>query len=94
MLGALEGPIILATPVAANDTLVLSQATRGLYVGVSGNINVRFATAVANTNYPSSNNNYKVSTIFYNVQAGATLPIRVDMVYATGTTANSILSLV
>ena len=94
MISAQNGSYILATPVAPNDTIVLAQATRGLYIGVAGNINVRFATAVANTNYPSSNNNYKTTAVFYNVPVGTTLPIRVDMVYATGTTANSILSLV
>lgn len=60
--------------------------TRGLYVGVSGNITVRMADFLNDAN-PAYDN-----VLFANVPVGI-LPIQVDIVYAAGTSATSIVAL-
>jgi hypothetical protein len=67
-----------AAAVTANDTTVLP-LTRGVYVGGTGDLAVRM----------SSGN----SVTFKSVPAGALLPIRVDQVKATGTTATNIVAI-
>lgn len=69
--------------VTSNNTTVFSQPTRALYVGVGGNI------AVTMVGYNNSN----TALTFVGVQAGTVLPIRVQQVKRTGTTANSIIGM-
>lgn len=65
--------------VTPSDSATLIKHSRGIYVGVTGNLAVR---SVRGT-----------SVTFTAVPAGALLPIRVDQVLATGTTATSIVAL-
>jgi hypothetical protein len=69
--------------VTSNNTLVFSQPTRALYVGVAGNI------AVTMVGYNNSN----TALTFVGVQAGTILPVRVQQVKRTGTSANSIIGM-
>ena len=64
--------------ITPSDSTVFSQ-TRGLYIGGGGNLKVRSLLGQTVT--------------FTNVQAGSILPIQVDMVYSTDTTASGIVSL-
>lgn len=74
-----------AFAVTPNDATVIP-VTRGLYVGVSGNITVRMADYINDQN-PAYDN-----VLFANVPVGV-LPIQVDRVYAAGTSATSIVAL-
>jgi hypothetical protein len=65
--------------VVPTDGLDLAQVTRAVYVGGAGNLTVRMADGAALT--------------FTAVPVGSLLPIRVDQVQATGTTATNILAL-
>jgi hypothetical protein len=68
-----------ATAVTPNDTTNLSGgATKGLYVGVTGNVVVTMADGTDAT--------------FTNLSSGAIHPISVLKVKATGTTATNILA--
>jgi hypothetical protein len=69
--------------VTPSDSTVFSQPTRGLYVGVAGNISVTML----------GYNNSNTALTFTGVQAGTILPIRVIQVKATSTTASSIIGL-
>jgi len=66
-----------AVAVTLSDSTIIP-VTRGLYVGVTGNINVRMADGM--------------DALFSNVPVGI-LPVQVDKVYSTSTTASSILAL-
>jgi hypothetical protein len=52
--------------------------TRGIYVGGAGNISVEMANG---------------TVMFYTVNAGSVLPLRVKRVNATGTTASNLVGL-
>jgi hypothetical protein len=65
--------------VTPNDGMVMPRQTRGLYIGSSGDLVVRMLAGTTLT--------------FAAVPAGALLPLRVDMVKATGTTAGNIVAL-
>jgi len=67
-----------AIAVTPNDSTVLA-TTRGLYVGVSGDVAV-------------VTKGHGTSVVFKNVPAGI-LPVRVTKVLSTGTTATDILAL-
>lgn len=67
-----------AIAVTPSDATVL-QTTRGLYIGVSGNLTVRMAQD-------------EVNATFANVPVGI-FPVQVDQVLATGTTATNIVAL-
>jgi hypothetical protein len=69
-------------PVTPDDTNGLSYATRALYVGTTGSLNV------------TAYDNPDVSTLFVNVQSGTTLVVSVSKVLSTGTTASNIIALV
>lgn len=74
---AATAPAGYGVAVTPSNSTVLPM-TRGLYVGVGGNV------AVEDIN----------STVTYaNVQAGTLLPIQVSKVLSTGTTASSIVAL-
>lgn len=70
-----SGQAVAVTPSDATDL----GSTRGLYIGVGGNLVV---TMLDNTN-----------VTFVAVPSGTILPIRVQKVRATGTTASSIVAL-
>ena len=75
----LTGPANSAVAVTPHDTNDLTDTTRGLYIGVSGNIKVDMrdtGTAVVFTAAPVG-----------------ILPIRVTRVYATDTAATNIVAL-
>jgi hypothetical protein len=66
-----------AAAVTTNDTTVIP-ITRGLYIGVTGDVAVRMESGVSVT--------FKAAPV-------GILPIQVDMVKLTGTTATNILAL-
>ena len=69
------------TPDDANDiTRRNNQVVRGLYVGTGGNVTVRMRGETT-------------TVLFSNVPAGSILPVMVDRVMATGTTASNIVAL-
>jgi hypothetical protein len=69
-----------AAAVTASDTTVFDPPSRALYVGTAGNVAVRMAGDQA-------------EVTFSNVQDGTLLPVAVDQVLSTGTTASDILLL-
>jgi hypothetical protein len=74
----LSAPAEHAFHIDPSDTDVFEQPTRFLYVGVTGDVAVRFAK--------------DGQEVFYQaVPAGTLLRIRVDRVYATGTTASALV---
>ena len=62
----------------ANGTTIV--ATRGLYIGGAGNVAVRMAKDSS-------------GVTFYGITAGTVLPVRVDKVYSTDTSATYIVGL-
>lgn len=70
-------PASHAAEVTVSDTTVYDPPGRSLYVGVTGNVVVRMAGTGA-------------ILPFMNVQGGSILPIAVDQVRSTNTTASSI----
>lgn len=77
-------PAYDATAVVTSDTTVIPP-TRALYVGATGNIKVRMAMQ----GMPGGPGN---TITFSSVPVGI-FPIQVDMVFAAGTTASSIVAL-
>ena len=74
------GPAQSAAAVTPSDSADLTTTSRAIYVGGAGNLKV-------NMNETGS------EITFVAVAAGSVLPIRVDRVYSTGTTATSIVAL-
>ena len=72
-------PAAYAVAVTPSDTDELADPTRGLYIGASGDLKVTTQAGDAVT--------------FVAVVAGTVLPVRVKQVFATGTTAASIVAL-
>lgn len=70
-------PASHAAAVTVSDSTVYDPPGRSLYVGVTGNVAVRMAGSGA-------------TVTFVNVQGGSILPIAVDQVRSTNTTASSI----
>jgi len=73
-------PAGAAVAVTPSDTVDLAYTTTGLYIGATGTVRVRFKddpTAVTFTGVPT----------------GTILPVLVDRVFATGTSASSIIAL-
>ena len=75
----LTSPAQAAAAVTPSDATALEPPARGLYVGQGGNLRVRMIAGQTVT--------------FVAVQGGSILPLRVDQVLATGTTAQSIIAL-
>lgn len=74
------GPASGAYAITPSDTQKLPFDTRGLYVGVTGNVTVVMTNDVlANT------------VLFVAVPAGSLLPISVKYVLSSGTTASSLV---
>lgn len=69
-----------AAAVTPNDSNDLTTYSRGLFVGVSGDVKVDMEDGEA-------------AILFKNVIAGVVHPIRAKRVYSTGTTATSIVAL-
>lgn len=67
-----------AAAITPSDTTDLTTVTRGLYVGVSGNVKVDMADGTTVT--------------FTGLASGIIHPISAVRVYATGTTATNILA--
>jgi len=68
-----------AFAITPNDSTDLTRLTRGLYVGVGGNVAVRIGG---------------VDVTFSNLAAGVVHPLRVTRVLSTGTTATNIVGLI
>ena len=77
-----QGASTFFVPVTPDNTNGLSYATRALYVGTAGSLNV------------TAYDNPDVATLFVAVPAGTTLDISVSKVLSTGTTASNIVALV
>jgi hypothetical protein len=75
-----NAPASHAAVITPSNTTDLATATRGLYVGVSGDVKVDMLGGEA-------------GVTFIALAAAVIHPIRVTRVYATGTTASSILGL-
>lgn len=78
--GDLASPASSMDAITPHDTNDLANVSRAVYVGVAGDVKVR---AVKNGS----------DVTLKNVAAGAVLPIRVSRIFATGTTASSIVVL-
>ncbi len=76
---ALDAPATHGFVIAPNDGADLSEITRAIYVGSSGALAVTFASGA--------------ELVLPNVPAGSLLPVRVQRVRATGTTAADIVGL-
>lgn len=69
-----------ASAVTTSNATIYEQPTRALYIGAAGDITVDMADG-------------GTSVLFVAVQGGTLLPIQVTRIYATGTTATSIVAL-
>jgi hypothetical protein len=69
-----------ASAITTSNSTVFVQPTRALYIGGSGDITVDMADGGS-------------SVLFVGVLSGTILPIQVTRIYATGTTATSIVAL-
>jgi hypothetical protein len=69
-----------ASAVTTSDSTIYGQPTRALYIGAAGNLTVDMADGGS-------------SVLFVGVQGGTLLPIQVTRIYATGTSATSIVAL-
>lgn len=73
-------PAASAAAVTPSDSTPLAYNCRSLYIGVGGNVAVRFPGE------PSA-------VTFVGVAAGTVLPVQARYVYSTGTTATNIVAL-
>jgi hypothetical protein len=69
-----------AAAITTSNSTIYAQPTRGLYIGGVGDLTVDMADGGS-------------SVLFVGVQGGTILPIQVTRIYATGTTATSIVAL-
>lgn len=79
MVGGLESPARNAVEIAPNDSADLIKTTRSIYVGTAGDVAVNMAGS-------------EELVIFKSVPVGV-LPVRVDRVLATNTTASDLIAL-
>jgi hypothetical protein len=75
----LNSPADNATEVTPNDTTPLTYVSRGLYIGVTGNLSVTMQGGG--------------NVTFVGLPAGTVLPVRVTHVRSSSTTASSIINL-
>lgn len=68
-----------AAEVTTSNSVTYESPTRGVYVGVGGNVKVDMVSGGTVT--------------FVGVAAGTLLPIQVERIYATGTTATNMVAL-
>lgn len=78
-------PAHRAFAVVPSDATIIP-VTRGLYIAVTGNVTVRMADYLNDPQAAYDN------VLFSNVPVGV-LPIQVDKVYSTGTSATGIVAL-
>lgn len=78
--GTMDHPARNAEVVTPNDTTTLAAVSRALYVGVGGDVSVLMAGT-------------GTSIVFKNVPTGSVLPIRIQRVNSTSTTATNMVSL-
>lgn len=76
---SISGPGANGAAITPNDSSDLANVTRGIYVGATGDLKVTLAGSGTVT--------------FVGVPAGTLLPIRANRVFATGTTATSLVAL-
>jgi hypothetical protein len=76
----LSEPVVNAAAITPNDNNDLTQFTRFIYVGATGDLTVNMAGSGA-------------SILFKAVPVGTVLPIRVSRVLSTGTTASQLVAL-
>lgn len=76
---SLNGPAVNAFAVTPHDTNELTAHTRGIYVGVSGDVKV--TTTGGDT------------VTFVDMAAGVIHPIRAKIIFSTGTDATNIIGL-
>lgn len=76
-MGLVAGPADNGFAITPNDATPLPTVTRGLYIGVTGNVSVILRGGA--------------TLLFVAVPAGALLPIEATHVRASGTTATSIV---
>ena len=79
MKPGLDPPYVAGVAVVPHDTTLLAKVTRGLWVGGAGNISVLMFDGNAVT--------------IIGVPAGTLLPLRVQRVNATATTATNMVAL-
>jgi hypothetical protein len=79
-LDAQSMPATKALAITPNNGADLAFATRGIYIGGGGNLRVDMQDG-------------GVDVTFVGLAAGTILPVRVSRVYATGTTATSLVGL-
>jgi hypothetical protein len=77
---SLSGPAFHAFAITPNDSTNFAETTRALFAGSAGNIAAVMASGAEIT--------------FASVTAGTILPVRVNKVLASGTTARDIVGLV
>ncbi len=75
----LDSPATNAVAITPSDSTSLTTSARAIYCGVGGNISVLTVNGQTVT--------------FANVLAGTILPVRVERVNSTGTTASSLVAL-
>ncbi|MCK1585486.1 hypothetical protein IVB03_39520 [Bradyrhizobium sp. 168] len=75
-----DGPAGGSVTITKSDATILSRPTRALYVGGAGDVAVRMFDD-------------QTTPTFVGVAAGSILPVRVDKVLSTGTTATSIVGI-
>jgi len=82
----LDSPAQYAVEITPTDATVLTTSIRGLYVGVTGNVSCRL---VGNASATQTQANVK----FAFIPAGTILPVRLEGVWATDTTADDLIGL-
>lgn len=69
-----------ASTLPTSDSTIFEQPTRGIYVGVGGNMTVDMADG-------------GTAVLFVNLLAGVVYPFQVTRVYSTGTSATNLVAL-
>lgn len=77
---SLIAPAKLAFPISPDDVADMSSGTKAIYVGTGGDLVVRLVES-------------DVDTVFANVPDGSILPLRVQAVRQSGTSASNLVGL-
>ncbi|MFB2530610.1 hypothetical protein ACEYYB_06025 [Paracoccus sp. p4-l81] len=77
---SLTSPVMGGFAITPSDSAALPELTRALYVGGAGDVALRLASGQA--------------VVLKSVAAGTLLPMRVQSVQATGTTATALVGMV
>ncbi len=77
---SLESPAAGAFSITPDDIISLTEVTRAIYIGGTGDLSVRMLSGQEVT--------------FLSIPSGTVLPIRAEKVKAAGTTATALLGLV